>query len=96
MFKNGEQDLEPYADFVKRIQGVVEEVIYDPTAVDLDAFARQLNFKQPDLKEMQEQEQVPEEEIPISSVKMFNRTSLINENRDKSEMSNYSGRRGAS
>ena len=56
MFKSGEQDLEPYEDFVKRIQGVVEEVIFDPTAVDLDAFARQLNFKQPDLREIHETE----------------------------------------
>ena len=66
MHKDGEQGLEPYENFIQRVQGVVDEIIIDPNAIDMDAFARQLEFKQPDLREM---EPFHEEEPVLSSAR---------------------------
>ena len=97
MHKSGEQDLEPYENFVQRVQGVVDEIIIDPNAIDMDAFARQLDFKQPDLREV---EQYNEEEHGMSSARGYKSNHFgrhIGEHAEKSDLTDFSGgRRGHS
>ena len=61
MHKGGEKELEPYETFLQRVQGVVDELVIDPHAVELDAFAKQLEFKPPDLRAIARPEWVSED-----------------------------------